>query len=525
MPRLHRTTGLKADAILCTRPNTTALLNQLRDGDTIEYTDKVKIELSWALATVVDEPYALNAHSKVIAGAMTPPNAKLEELTDSDSALPGDHPAVPPCICISQPKTIAMHFRNKSLCNIDNLYSRTYKSPSIHKYTHTFTTTDHLVAGWPSDPAFVDVCALPQQLPFKAIDNLYTLSNLGSSGIAVTTTASWLGELVHKFVYLELIKRCKIPRTGDRYMTAVQASRKQILNIAIVNRLVRVIVRQLNAPAWTIKDVGQPSVYTLPGIMITRPYKSTVWCPRCIPDQIMGNGDEWVVCEYKTRYGGKPDNDTSNKTNAHAMMLQCIWQAMAFKLCTGNKQVSARAIEVAARSNRITNSATRVLVFSCTPDQLSPWFAWSLIGTLQQKKKRNKTMWVSQVCLVTKDINLGNGTTPASDLIGQDIQGNVEDKTYDTRAGPMTCVPLLLHVTEFKKDNSEHRRLHKMTINTLEFLISLLHQKRISDHPIIVRLFGADPQKYKLPSTWYLYNRPGHDVARTEILTALHLNT
>ena len=353
------------------------------------------MELTWALATTVDQPYALDAHCRFLEETVRQPSYVLYE---QDGAMPGAKPAVPPAICVSQVKSVKVYVQGKpTFFRITNTLNTTY----LRRYTYTYTAEvhDHIVSGWPADPAFVDVCAAPLNMHFTDVNNLYTLSNLGSSGIAVTTTASWFGELVHKFVYLQLVKACKIRATGDRYTQAIKESRKQIFNIAIVNRLVRVIVRMLDAPAWTVMDVGQPSVYTIPGLVIKRKdYTSTVWCPRCIPDQIMRKGKEWQVCEYKTRYGGKADTDSSNASNAQEMVVQCIWQAMAFKLCTDRKVVSAKAIEVAMRSNRITHSATRVLVWDCKPHELAPWFAWTLIGMLEHKKVPSKKKGLKYTC-------------------------------------------------------------------------------------------------------------------------------
>ena len=131
-------------------------------------------------------------------------------------------------------------------------------------------------------------------------------------------------------------------------------------------------------------------------------------------------------------------------------------------------------------------------------------------------------MWVSQVCISTKDIPFNKPEKPGV-AADEDVQGNVEDKTYATKAGNMTCVPLLLHIAEFERRTSkENNRFYVMTMNTLEFLFSLIEKKRISNHPIIVRLFGADSKKYELPSQWKRYNNVPH--VRTQILEALRLN-
>ena len=49
----------------------------------------------------------------------------------------------------------------------------------------------------------------------------------------------------------------------------------------MVMRMAQAIINSIGAKTWTLYDTGQPSVYTVPGII----YNERL--PRCIPDQVL----------------------------------------------------------------------------------------------------------------------------------------------------------------------------------------------------------------------------------------------
>jgi hypothetical protein len=186
-----------------------------------------------------------------------------------------------------------------------------------------------------------------------------------------------LGEATHKEVYRILAGA----QLRDKFTSAVKEQHRQ-LRVPVVARMAQAIINNIGAKTWTLYDTGQPSVYTVPGII----YNERL--PRCIPDQVLyknqaDGGRLWAVCEYKTRYSTRHNASTIRKNNV-MMAAQCIWQAVAFKACTGHVHVCAKAVEVSVRSNVIAQSRTRGVSWSCQPKELLPWFAWALLATLEQ---------------------------------------------------------------------------------------------------------------------------------------------
>ena len=357
-------------------------------------------QFSWNLATL--HPDQLQAHARRV-------KARDDEEVDdgdldSDCAYAGMHPSVFPKMCTSLKPALVPRSRDNPL-----IYKPTHINEGLKYYTFMHKNhVDHQVLGWVNDAVFVDVCAAPLSAPSRHIDNLYTLSNLGSSGLAAGTASSWFGEVTHKLVYLELLKRCRVTVKNDRYTQSVQQSKKQMPLISLVNRMVRAIVYQLHVPYWTIYDVSQPSTYTVPGLLIKLD-EDKFRCARCIPDQILyrketGSPTKFIVCEYKTRYTPKTSaaNATTNTTNALSMVMQCIWQAVAFRLCTNNSDVGAKAVEVSVRSNQIANSKTRVVLWSCAADALPRWFAWALMMTMRPSAPGNTTKIESPIYIILK---------------------------------------------------------------------------------------------------------------------------
>lgn len=384
-------TFMKAEDVPTLSGNTNTVVY---DKDKIGTEDILKF--GWALANL-DSTHLMH-HSVLVKNACGVRGYTLDE---GENAKPGEHPAVFPRMCYSmldakKGYAVTQTHLPKHLWQLVHPAAQEESSNGVWVlHTHTYThSRDVFTQGWPMMPLFVDVCVGEHQ-NFKEVDNLYTLSNLGSSGVAATTTASFMGELVHKFVYLDLCKRCNLHLTPtNRFAMAVRETKRQMKGVPLASRMTRVISRRLPVPAWTLYDRGQPSTVTIPGLYIG-PSQSELRFPRCIPDQILRRGNEWMVCEYKTRYGEKPDTDSSNKSNAVSMVVQCVWQAVAFRLCTGHANVSAKAIEVAIRSNRIARAETRVLEWSSSAQALPAWFAWTLLCRMKRTDdKYTAKMWL-----------------------------------------------------------------------------------------------------------------------------------
>ena len=342
-----------------------------------------------------------NAHVAKV-GQTDPTNASFTDEATENDCVAGFRPAVYSKMCRSLKPLLEQAARSRGLA-----YRLTLDA-DFDKWVYTWSNgrgSQH--AGWGPHHAevrFVDAC-VTRGVPYSGVNNIYSLSAHGSTGLAQSTTASFLGEATHKEVYRILAG----PQLRDRFTSAVKEQHRQ-LRVPVVARMAQAIINNLGAKMWTVYDTGQPSVYTVPGII----YGTKL--PRCIPDQILykdqaDGGRLWAVCEYKTRYSESHNASTIRKNNA-MMAAQCIWQAVAFKACTGHAHVCAKAVEVSVRSNVIAQSRTRGISWSCSAEELLPWFAWVLLATLSQE---NEIVTSPLTFLLTSNATFAFGSRTSAD--------------------------------------------------------------------------------------------------------------